>query len=118
MSSYAPLFANTHHTVWKPNLIYFDGTRTYGAPSYYVQKMFGQNRGDVVVDCQVETECYSPEIHGGLGVSLSQLGQVEGISVISGKDTLLQLEVLTSHSLSCEVFEDALWIGNASWQTY
>ncbi|MEK3685042.1 alpha-L-arabinofuranosidase C-terminal domain-containing protein [Paenibacillus sp. FSL R10-2736] len=118
MSSYAPLFANTHHTVWEPNLIYFDGTRTYGTPSYYVQKMFGQNRGDVVVDCQVETECFLPEIHGGLGVSLSQLGQVEGISVISGKDTLLQLDELTSNSLSCEVTEDALWIGKASWQTY
>lgn len=118
MSSYAPLLANIHHTVWEPNLIYFDGTQTYGTPSYYVQQLFGQNRGDVVVESQVETEYQAPSIHGGLGLSLSQLGQVTGVSISSGGEPLLQLDELTKESPCCKVFHDALWIGDSSWQKY
>lgn len=118
MSSYAPLFANIHHTVWEPNLIYFDGTRTYGTPSYYVQKLFGENRGDAVVESQVETECQTPSIHGGLGLHQSQLGQIAGISITSEGETLLQLDELRSDSPSCQAFHDALWIGDSAWQAY
>jgi hypothetical protein len=46
MVSYAPLFGRQDHSIWKPNLIWFDGTRVYGTPSYYVQQMFSLNRGD------------------------------------------------------------------------
>ena len=49
MASYAPLFVNVNHRGWNPDLINFDGSRVYGIPSYYVQKMFSENRGDVVV---------------------------------------------------------------------
>lgn len=47
LASYAPLFANVNHKTWNPDLINFDTSRVYGTPSYYVQTMFSQNRGDV-----------------------------------------------------------------------
>src|SRR5579862_498586 len=50
MASYAPLLANLNGYQWLPDLIYYDSARgIFGAPSYYVQELFGQNRGDVVL---------------------------------------------------------------------
>jgi alpha-L-arabinofuranosidase len=50
MASYAPLFANVNGIQWKPDLIYYDSSRgVFGTPSYYVQELFSQNRGDVVL---------------------------------------------------------------------
>lgn len=46
MSCYAPLFARIGYTQWSPDLIWFDDTSSYGSPSYYVQKMNGNNLGD------------------------------------------------------------------------
>ena len=45
MASYAPLFAHVDAWQWSPNLIWFDNLRSFGTPSYYVQKLFGQQRG-------------------------------------------------------------------------
>jgi alpha-L-arabinofuranosidase len=53
MASYAPLLANVHAINWRPDLIYFDGTSSFGTPSYYVQKMFADTRLDSVVPVQV-----------------------------------------------------------------
>jgi alpha-L-arabinofuranosidase len=69
MASYAPLFANVNYKKWNPDLIDFDSSRVYGLPSYYVQKMFSENRGDVVLPVEVE----SPEVSvasksGAIGV--------------------------------------------------
>jgi hypothetical protein len=69
MASYAPLFANVNYKKWNPDLIDFDSSRVYGLPSYYVQKMFSENHGDVVLPVEVE----SPEVtaaskSGSIGV--------------------------------------------------
>lgn len=62
MASYAPLLANVNHRAWVPDLISFDSTRWYGGPSYYVQRMFAENRGDVYLP----TEAQSPVIEAGV----------------------------------------------------
>jgi alpha-N-arabinofuranosidase len=51
MSSYAPLFVNVNPggMQWRTDLIGFDAVTSYGSPSYYVQKMFNNNRGDVTL---------------------------------------------------------------------
>jgi len=54
MSSYAPLFAKAGASQWAPDLIWFDNTRVYGTPSYYVQELFSRNRPDVVLPVSVE----------------------------------------------------------------
>lgn len=50
LASYAPLFARMDYTQWSPDMIWFDGASCYGSPSYYVQKMYAKNMGDVVLD--------------------------------------------------------------------
>lgn len=49
MASYAPLFAHVDGWQWAPDLIWFDNLRSYGTPDYYVQKLFSNNRGSVVI---------------------------------------------------------------------
>jgi alpha-L-arabinofuranosidase len=55
LASYAPLFVNLNHRAWNPDLINFDDSRWYGIPSYYVQQMFSENRGDVTLPVQVDS---------------------------------------------------------------
>ena len=55
MASYAPLLVNLNHRAWNPDLINFDGSRWYGLPGYYVQKMFAENRGDQTLPVQVQS---------------------------------------------------------------
>ncbi len=54
MSSYAPLLARADAYQWAPDLIWFDNTRVFGTPSYYVQLLYGQNRPDVVLPTEVQ----------------------------------------------------------------
>ena len=44
MASYAPLFARCGHSQWHPNLIWFDGRRSFVTPNYHVQRLFAVNR--------------------------------------------------------------------------
>ncbi len=46
MASYAPLFARINYTQWSPDMIWFDDANSYGSPTYYVQKLYGNNLGD------------------------------------------------------------------------
>jgi alpha-L-arabinofuranosidase len=59
MAAYAPLLANlsqvTGHSrerslQWATNMIGYDALRAYGTPTYYVQKLFSEHRGDVVLE--------------------------------------------------------------------
>ena len=49
MASYAPLLAHVDAWQWAPDLIWFDNLRSFGTPSYYVQKVFGTNAGTRIV---------------------------------------------------------------------
>lgn len=70
MSSYAPLFANVNLKSWNPDLIYFDSSRVYGTPSYYVQKLFSQNRATDIVRSSISSvpDAITPFPSGGIGV--------------------------------------------------
>jgi alpha-L-arabinofuranosidase len=69
MASYAPLLVNLNHRAWNPDLINFDSANWYGLPSYYVQQMFAENRGDVYLPTKATSPTYEtgPET-GMLGV--------------------------------------------------
>ena len=69
MAAYAPLFCNANHKRWPVNLINFDSTRWFGIPSYYVQKLFSEHRGDVVLPTEVEVGTIEEKPPtGGIGV--------------------------------------------------
>jgi alpha-L-arabinofuranosidase len=66
MASYAPLLVNLNHRAWNPDLINFDSLRWYGLPSYYVQKMFTKNRGDVSLPTTVDSPRVEPPVPRGM----------------------------------------------------
>jgi len=70
MASYAPLLVNLNHRAWNPDLINFDSEKWYGLPSYYVQKLFAENRGDVYLP----TEVQSPAVDGAVGGGMIGVG--------------------------------------------
>lgn len=49
LACYAPMLCNTDYQNWNPDMIYFDNHRAYGTPSYYVQKLFMNYQGDVLL---------------------------------------------------------------------
>ena len=65
MASYAPLLVNLNHRAWNPDLINFDSSKWYGLPSYYVQKLFAENRGDVSLPTTVESPLAETAPAGG-----------------------------------------------------
>jgi len=94
MASYAPLFANVNYKRWNPDLICFDSSRVYGLPSYYVQKMFSENRGDAVLPVEISSpavdESRTAEDRGGaigVGTWLTQ-AEFKDIKVTQGDQTL------------------------------
>lgn len=54
MAAYAPLLAKVGSTQWTPDLIFFDNTKVCGTPSYYVQKMFSENKGSVYLKNEIK----------------------------------------------------------------
>jgi alpha-L-arabinofuranosidase len=91
MCSYAPLFVNVNNRRWNPDLIQFDSSRVCGIPSYYVQKMFSENRGDVILPVNLQIDSQSPELkHGMVGVgSWNTQAEFKDIKVSKGGQTLL-----------------------------
>lgn len=66
LAAYAPLFENVNYAAWEPNLIAFDGLSHYAIPSYYVWRLFANNRGKTVVESIRSSEAvYAPYLKGG-----------------------------------------------------
>ncbi|AIE86187.1 alpha-L-arabinofuranosidase C-terminal domain-containing protein [Fimbriimonas ginsengisoli] len=74
MECYAPLLVNVNPggAQWPTNLIGYDALTSYGSPAYYVQTMFGQNTGDVVLPAEIalasKAATSTPAPHGAIGV--------------------------------------------------
>ena len=49
MCSYAPLLAHKDAWQWNPDLIWFDNLNAVPTPNYFVQKLFGTNKGSYTV---------------------------------------------------------------------
>jgi len=66
MACYAPLFVNLNHRAWNPDLINFDGSKWYGLPGYYVQRMFSEHRGDATLSIRVAAPKAEPAPDRGM----------------------------------------------------
>ena len=73
MASYAPLFCNVNNPDWYPDLIYFNGTKVFGTPSYYVQQMFSLNRGNYVLPTRVSVSGNPLSVSSSLVQSNNQI---------------------------------------------
>lgn len=56
LACYAPLFSHVDYTDWSPDMIWYDNHRVVRTPNYYVQKLFMNNQGDVLIEHNIETD--------------------------------------------------------------
>ena len=69
MASYAPLLENVNKRNWEVNMIHFDSSRVFARATYYVNKLFADNRPDVNVKTTVDYQPSGPRpIAGRIGV--------------------------------------------------
>jgi alpha-L-arabinofuranosidase len=117
MASYAPLFANLNNKSWNPDLIYFDSSRVYGTPSYYVQKLFSENRGDVVLPTAVSAPAVSSATrHGAIGLGTwSTKASFDDIVVTRGQQTLYQTD-FSSGAAAWRVYKGTWYVLNGLYQ--
>ena len=99
MTCYAPLFAKYERTQWAAaDLIWFTNRKVVKTPSYYVQQMFGCNKGDMYLPTQISNIASStPEtISGGIGIATwSTAIEVESASVQDVKVDFNNIKVLS-----------------------
>ena len=94
---YAPLLVNVNPGArqWGTNLIGYDALNSFGSPSYHVQAMFGQNRGDVSLPVQIVPQVsympppFTPKGAVGVGSWLTQV-EYRDLRVTRGDQVLLQ----------------------------
>ena len=67
MTSYAPLLTNVNQPNWSCNLIHFDTDRIMGRASYYVQKLYAENRPDYNVKTRLYSQGQTLESFGRIG---------------------------------------------------
>lgn len=70
MSSYAPLLAKEHHTQWNPDLIYFNNTEVKPTVDYFVQKLYGNNSGDIYLPSKIDLSNNNEKVDKRFGVSV------------------------------------------------
>ena len=114
MASYAPLFGNINGLQWQPDLIYYDSSRSFGTPSYYVQKLFSQNRGNVVLPATVVVSNSSSAFpaHGGIGLgSWNTSVEYTNVVVTSNGVTLYHSDFINQGTNGWNVF-NGTWSAN------
>jgi alpha-N-arabinofuranosidase len=102
MNSYAPLFVNTNPggRQWAVDLIGYNALTSFGSPSYYVQKMFSNNRGDVVLPAKLSplpmlnadqipivTNPNPPPARGGQAAAPANPVQYDGVYAQATRET-------------------------------
>ncbi len=65
MMSYAPIFTHEENYAWRPDMIRFNSSLSYGTPSYYVQRMFSNNIGSQNIRWIEQDN--TPSINGATG---------------------------------------------------
>ncbi|QFU90489.1 alpha-L-arabinofuranosidase C-terminal domain-containing protein [Amycolatopsis sp. YIM 10] len=70
LASYAPLLADRDNNQWRPDMIWFTNSASWGSTSYETQKLFMTNVGDrVVPSTSTPTPIVNGPITGAVGLS-------------------------------------------------
>ena len=70
MASIAPMLAKEGHTQWNPDIIYFNNSEVKPTVGYQVQKMYGNNAGDVYLPNNITLSDGNEAVQKRIGVSI------------------------------------------------
>lgn len=120
LASYAPLFNRMGHSQWTPDMIWFDASKVYLTPSYYVQKMFSDYAGNEALELNGqekslrENKLYVSAVKDSSGSTILKIAngswddQTLELLDSSGKALTAQAEIIRLTAASgkaCEVIE-------------
>lgn len=100
MTSFAPLLAKEGHTQWNPDLIYFNNTEVKPTVDYYVQKLYGQNAGNVYIPSSIALSNKQEDVKKRVSVSVVHDEQ--------SKDVILKLINLLPVEVNASILLDDL----------
>ena len=112
IASYAPLLENVNWRHWPTNLIRFKNDSVFGRSSYYVQKMFNENRPDVTLQSTLDLSSADKTISGKVGFSANSMG---GSSNITVKDFTVKKGSSARYSSQFPA-DTAKWEKTGSWE--
>lgn len=116
MSSYAPLFVNTHDRAWSPDAIVYNSSQAYGTPTYYTQKMFASNVGNVTLPTTLVDSIDKTPVHSAsTNVNTEVTGKI-GIGSWNTAVTYDNVKV-TSNTDSSTLFSDDFSKDASNWIT-
>lgn len=70
MACYAPLFGNSKTNQWVPDMMFFSNTSVYGTADYYVQQLFANNVGTMILPAKLSLKGEAPDagLSGAVGL--------------------------------------------------
>ncbi len=90
MASYAPLFSNSEAWQWTPDLIWADSLHAVPSVNYYVQQLYCQNRGDVVLPTSNNAPIHNLPPSGRVGLgTINASAEFKDVRVTEGDRALL-----------------------------
>ena len=140
MASFAPLLANPNHQSWCAAASFFDSSRFYSTPSYYVQQMFAGHLGDELLSSALITGDGGEDaslLSGGAGLGTWNTGVTySSVKVTSNRDGAVLFDGDTAGSgawkkgkgqwtakdgtfTQTQIATDCrLWVDGADWTDY
>ena len=70
MSSYAPIFVNENGIQWRPDMIRFNSSKSFGTPSYWVQQLFPTHIGNRLVKSDLQWSIPQKEEENTMPISV------------------------------------------------
>ena len=107
MTSYAPLFENVNNREWSTNLIWIDSDQVMGRTSYYVQKMYAENRPTYNVACDNTTISPDSVYYAGGAIGLGTWdtqSEYKDIKVTENGNTI-ELEAHTANAVLSKLYD-------------
>ncbi len=105
MGSYAPIFVNENNPAWRPDMIRFNASESFGTPSYHVQKMMAQNIGTRIVPVSVTGNSMPPTVGHHVGFSTwGTQAEFRNLEVTDGQGKLILKDELATDKGSWKGF--------------
>ena len=109
MSSYAPTFAHVDGWQWRPDLIWFDNLRVMRSCSWWVQKLYADNRGSRVLPLTVQgkpvvnadglnASCVVDDATGDLIIKIANVGSYSQVVTFDLPGTVRSAERTLFHN--------------------
>lgn len=111
MACYAPLFGNKKTNQWTPDMMFFSNDSLYGTVDYYVQKMFANNVGTMILPTELTltgNEVYTDDKNGNNDTKEAAESIYETTSIDENGDMILKFVNVTETEIPISITLDAV----------